>query len=261
MNIVLAGILPPANLAPELFAYVEKDCPALVTRMQTAVIETTFLEPAELGCTPLEWIQLRQAGYEQQPGQTVGANMALRVAEVKDGLDPVYVAELTSVNIGRDRMSMIQPSLLEVTQAECDELFESVSMLWDGTGLSALPINARQWRVWLPEPAVMDSITPAAASNYNITDWWPQDPSLKNWRKLVNEIQMVWHDHPVNERRAELGQPPINSVWLFGGAIPRATTSASKEAIAHGRSDNQTNSSIYSPALMPPMNGQRGSPA
>ena len=220
MNTFIAGLLPPANVAARLIAYVEKDCPALVTRMRASIPQATRLDPSDIGCTPFEWVQLQQAGFEPQAATRFGANMAALLAGVKDGPDPIYLAELTSVHVGRDRLSMCHPSMLEVSQSECDALFESVSMLWDDTGLSALPINARHWRVWLPTAVSLDSITPSAVSNYNITDWWPQDPSLRNWRKLVNEIQMVWHEHPINEQRVELGQPPINSVWLFGGATP-----------------------------------------
>jgi hypothetical protein len=51
-----------------------------------------------------------------------------------------------------------------------------------------------------------------------LSDWWPQEDSLREWRRLLNEIQMVWHEHPVNLARAERGEVPINSLWLFGGA-------------------------------------------
>jgi hypothetical protein len=51
-----------------------------------------------------------------------------------------------------------------------------------------------------------------------LSDWWPQEDSLREWRRLLNEIQMVWHTHPVNLARAERGEVPINSLWLFGGA-------------------------------------------
>jgi len=29
---------------------------------------------------------------------------------------------------------------------------------------------------------------------------------------------MVWHDHPVNVERSARGEPPINGLWLYGGA-------------------------------------------
>jgi hypothetical protein len=52
-------------------------------------------------------------------------------------------------------------------------------------------------------------------------DWWmPRDTSelgiAKLWRKLQNEIQMLWHIDPVNEERAQRGLPSINSLWIGG---------------------------------------------
>jgi hypothetical protein len=38
----------------------------------------------------------------------------------------------------------------------------------------------------------------------------------KRWRKLQNEIQMLWHIDPVNETRALSGLPSINSLWISG---------------------------------------------
>jgi glycosyltransferase involved in cell wall biosynthesis len=38
----------------------------------------------------------------------------------------------------------------------------------------------------------------------------------KRWRKLQNEIQMLWHIDPVNEEREQRGMPSINSLWISG---------------------------------------------
>jgi len=37
------------------------------------------------------------------------------------------------------------------------------------------------------------------------------------WRRLQTEIQMVLHQHEVNEEREQQGLQPINSVWCWGG--------------------------------------------
>jgi len=37
---------------------------------------------------------------------------------------------------------------------------------------------------------------------------------LTRW---LNEVQMFLHRHPLNERREQIGQPAINSLWLWGG--------------------------------------------
>ncbi|MFO8025628.1 MAG: hypothetical protein R6U90_10795, partial [Thiohalophilus sp.] len=37
------------------------------------------------------------------------------------------------------------------------------------------------------------------------------------WRRLMNEVQMLLHDHPVNQQRAAEGRLTVNSLWLWGG--------------------------------------------
>jgi hypothetical protein len=38
-----------------------------------------------------------------------------------------------------------------------------------------------------------------------------------NLQRLGNELQMLLHDHPVNDARAQRGAPPMNAVWFWGG--------------------------------------------
>ena len=43
---------------------------------------------------------------------------------------------------------------------------------------------------------------------------------LTRW---LNEVQMFLHRHPLNELREQIGQPAINSLWLWGGgSLPTA---------------------------------------
>lgn len=45
----------------------------------------------------------------------------------------------------------------------------------------------------------------------------PPDQDAKSLRVLLNEIQMILHRSPVNERREQKGRYPINSLWFWGG--------------------------------------------
>lgn len=48
-------------------------------------------------------------------------------------------------------------------------------------------------------------------------------PEARRWRALATEVQIVLHNHPWNQRRAERGQAPINALWFWGaGALPAA---------------------------------------
>lgn len=61
-----------------------------------------------------------------------------------------------------------------------------------------------------------DWTEPEAAYGRSAWDSLPRGPAAGPLRRLMNEIQMVLHDHPVNRARAAAGLPEINSVWAWG---------------------------------------------
>lgn len=45
------------------------------------------------------------------------------------------------------------------------------------------------------------------------------------WHALMNEMQMLLHEHPVNEAREARGELPLNGIWLWGsGRLAPAST-------------------------------------
>ena len=45
----------------------------------------------------------------------------------------------------------------------------------------------------------------------------PAGPGAGAYHRLMGELQMLLHDHAVNERRTASGIPAINSIWFWGG--------------------------------------------
>jgi hypothetical protein len=66
------------------------------------------------------------------------------------------------------------------------------------------------------QPLECTSVEPADALGRNLRDLMPAGRDGARVRSLVNEIQMLLHEHPVNSARLERRQPAINSVWLWG---------------------------------------------
>jgi hypothetical protein len=49
----------------------------------------------------------------------------------------------------------------------------------------------------------------------------PRGDNERQWRSLFNEAQVILHNHPVNARRVQRGQVPVNSLWFSGaGKLP-----------------------------------------
>lgn len=73
---------------------------------------------------------------------------------------------------------------------------------------------------WLVAHPTFDGLMagdPARAIGRNVDRWMPEGDGAKLWRRIHTEIQMQWHEHPVNEQREARGLPPINALWLWGG--------------------------------------------
>lgn len=66
---------------------------------------------------------------------------------------------------------------------------------------------------------------PLATSTYSTrdvhlcvpTDYLPGGAERASHRRLLSEIEMALHDHPVNIEREAEGRPAINSLWIWGG--------------------------------------------
>ena len=61
-----------------------------------------------------------------------------------------------------------------------------------------------------------------SALGKKVTHYLEQAKTNLEWFKLFNEIQMFLYQHPVNQRRLQAGEVPVNSLWCWGGDAPAA---------------------------------------
>jgi hypothetical protein len=57
----------------------------------------------------------------------------------------------------------------------------------------------------------------AAAVGRPLPATLPTGVDASRWNRLLTEIQMTWHAHPVNAAREARAAPTVNSLWLHGG--------------------------------------------
>jgi hypothetical protein len=85
---------------------------------------------------------------------------------------------------------------------------------------SVLFQNQHYWFIPAGPFSSLASYSIDQAHGRNIDWWMPRETHeegiAKRWRKLQNEIQMLWHIGPVNEEREQRGMPSINSLWISG---------------------------------------------
>lgn len=219
MRIVLAGALPDPREARELLPHLLKAAPNLGSWLEFSHATRIVADPAKTYCTAWEYWQLQQHGFRPEPGQTSSAGLGpILVAGIPTADDPVWLLELVHISPSRDGAVLIPAKDLAITADESAILFQSAQELFADTGFSLQSYSATHWRIALPADYAPACASPALVSISTVNEWWRQDLEGRAWRRLANELQMLWFDHPVNQARYDKEYVPINGVWLFGGA-------------------------------------------
>jgi hypothetical protein len=73
----------------------------------------------------------------------------------------------------------------------------------------------------------LDTVEPARILGASVTEVLPAASTAPTLRRLVAEIEMWLHSHPINVDRARRGRLPVTALWLWGGGIAR-------EGVDHG---------------------------
>jgi hypothetical protein len=135
--------------------------------------------------------------------------------EVIACLQPVHL------HATRDHLILMAQSQIDLTVEESRNLFEVVRpFIEEDFGHKVIFQGQRDWFIPAGPFANLATHSIDQAHGRNIDWWMPRDTNVTGiarlWRKLQNEIQMLWHIDSVNEERAQRGYPSINSLWISG---------------------------------------------
>lgn len=80
---------------------------------------------------------------------------------------------------------------------------------------------AERWYLRLNSLPDLRTVELDRVTGRDISAAMPSGPDATRWLRLLNEIQMVLHQSPVNADREARGLAPVNSLWFWGsGATP-----------------------------------------
>lgn len=82
---------------------------------------------------------------------------------------------------------------------------------------SLRPLGNDAWLVGTAGNFAVSTVTAEFARRADWTVALPHGPGAGRVRRVMTEMQMLLHEHPVNEARAARGLPVVNSLWLWGG--------------------------------------------
>ncbi|MBL8266260.1 hypothetical protein [Steroidobacter sp.] len=135
---------------------------------------------------------------------------------------PIHFAagldRLTTVPLrGQARMSAaeretLSPTLVDHLQSTGFELFDGA----DG-----------EWLLRSEAPLQVQTVCPEFAAANPGADILPRGRDAGGLRRLMTELQMLLHEHPVSARRQLRGLPTLNAIWLHGEGMLSDVTAQS----------------------------------
>lgn len=140
-----------------------------------------------------------------------------------DAGDAIWMrADPAHLRLNRDALVLVPAVAFGVQAAEAEALAEHLNRHFAGE-LTFYPLSGERWCVRVENIPTegLRTKTPAEVAGRDINRLLPSGEGSTRWHGLLNEIQMLLHEHPVNEAREARGEPAVNSVWLWGaGRMP-----------------------------------------
>lgn len=111
---------------------------------------------------------------------------------------------------------------LGLSVEEADALVAPLRTLFGDAGFPISAPHPARWYLALPREAKLPAFSPPeAVLGDDLFSHLPDGPEGRRWRALLNEAQILLHNHPVNQARAAAGRITANSLCFWGaGRLP-----------------------------------------
>ena len=219
LDILLPFSLPPTEISADLLR--ELKTPALAQLLSRAKsgrqdsVRETF-EGFHRALPHEIWLA-RTFGVEGESSPRIAPGLMQSLGLQADE-GTWFVLQPVHIHIARDHLVLTDPRQLPMSEEEARALYAVARDLFGEIGKTLLYGNTTSWFVRADEWSQLQTSTPDAAGGHNIDIWMPAGPGERDWRKIQNEVQMHWFNHPINAAREVQGVKPVNSIWLWGGS-------------------------------------------
>ena len=129
-------------------------------------------------------------------------------------------ADPVNLQADMDRAILSDSQTLHIRQHEAEKLVDELNVHFAVDELSVIMADENNWFIRL-DACDLKTTPLRLAVGRNINRLLPTGEAAAEWKRLLNEIQMLLHMSDVNQGREERGVAPVNSLWLWGeGVLP-----------------------------------------
>ena len=224
LTLVLPFALPPPELAADLVRALQAPALAALLSRPSRAQRATCDDDAR--ALPHElWLA---RALQLAPQQAAFAAAAMRGFQLDPGVDPAawLIVNPGHIEIARSHLALHDLRKLQLSEPDARALFDCALPLFAELGHTLLYGDAQTWFLRAESWNRLETSTPDCVLGMNLGDAMPSGDEARAFRRLQNEVQMLWFEHPVNTARAGRGLAPVNAIWPWGSGGAGQTTSA-----------------------------------
>lgn len=133
-----------------------------------------------------------------------------------DDIDRALVARPVHLHVGLDHLMLLPPHALSLTRAAAEALGEAANLHFEAGEPTIDVLAPGCWLLRGTSPWSVRAHTASLAVGRDVRGFLPTGDDARRLATWVNELQMLWHAHPVNELREAEGHLPVNGLWIEG---------------------------------------------
>lgn len=223
LTLVLPFALPPPELAADLVRALQ--APALAALLSRTASDTSATFDDDARALPHELWLARALNLSQTHAAFAAA--AMRGFQLDPSAGGWLILNPGHIEIARSHLALHDLRKLQLSEPDARALFDCAQPLFTELGHSLLYGDAQTWFLRAAGWDQLDTSSPDAVLGMNLGDAMPAGDEARAFRRLQNEVQMAWFEHPVNTTRAQQGLPAVNAIWPWGAGTAQPTGSLS----------------------------------
>ena len=175
-----------------------------------------------------EWLLEPVGGADFLSQWPAGPALALANDLTAPGPGSWCVAQPVHLVAGLDHLRLAPLAQAALTEEDARALGELVGSHFATDDLTVAAFVQGAWLLRFTRPINCSTQPPDAVVGHNVHDFMPAGRDGARVRSLMNEIQMLLHEHPVNQRRERARLLPVNGWWIWGFGDASADASADR---------------------------------
>ncbi|MDE2343920.1 MAG: hypothetical protein KGL63_11140 [Betaproteobacteria bacterium] len=158
------------------------------------------------------------AMLEGWPDAAGGGSLAERMAHeagVAQEAPHWLCADPVHFQVEGDALLLLERYSFSLSTEEAEALVAMLNGHFEDRGLKFFPLTPTVWLVGLQAPPRIQTTHPLRRVGRNIDGYLPEGEAARYWRSVFNEVQMLFHEHPVNQQREARRERAISGVWFW----------------------------------------------